>query len=86
MPPFPLGIVHYLFLSVNVYTHYSYDQGYKNVYEYLYLTLCNPMDCSLPGSSVYGILQARTLERVAISFSSARETKNRSFHFLTKGS
>ena len=26
------------------------------------LTLCNPMDCSLPGSSVYGILQARILE------------------------
>ena len=30
---------------------------------------CNPMDCSLPGSSVHGILQARTLEWVAISFS-----------------
>ena len=26
-----------------------------------YLTLCNPMDCSLPGSSVHGILQARIL-------------------------
>ena len=33
------------------------------------LTLCNPMDCSLPGSSVHGIFQARTLEWVAISFS-----------------
>ena len=32
-------------------------------------TLCNPMDCSLPGSSIYGILQARVLEWVAISFS-----------------
>ena len=31
------------------------------------LTLCNPMDCSPPGSSVHGILQARTLEWVAIS-------------------
>ena len=31
-------------------------------------TLCDPMDCSLPGSSVYGIFQARILERVAISF------------------
>ena len=33
------------------------------------LTLCNPMDCSQPGSSVHGILQARILERVAIPFS-----------------
>ena len=32
-------------------------------------TLCDPMDCSLPGSSVHGILQARVLEWVAISFS-----------------
>ena len=32
-------------------------------------TLCNPMDCSLPGSSVHGIFQARILEWVAISFS-----------------
>ena len=30
---------------------------------------CDPADCSLPGSSVRGILQARTLKRVAISFS-----------------
>ena len=30
---------------------------------------CNPMDCSLPGCSVHGILQARILEWVAISFS-----------------
>ena len=33
------------------------------------LTLHNPMDCSLPGSSVHGISQARILEWVAISFS-----------------
>ena len=33
------------------------------------LTLCDPIDSSLPGSSVHGILQARILERVAISFS-----------------
>ena len=32
-------------------------------------TLCDPMDCSLPGSSLHGILQARILEWVAISFS-----------------
>ena len=33
------------------------------------LTLCDPMDCNLPGSSVLGTLQARILESVAISFS-----------------
>ena len=33
------------------------------------LTLCDPMDCSLPCSSVHGIFQARVLEWVAISFS-----------------
>ena len=32
-------------------------------------TLCDPTDCSPPGSSVHGILQARTLERVAFPFS-----------------
>ena len=32
-------------------------------------TLGNPMDCSLPGSSIHGIFQARILEWVAISFS-----------------
>ena len=37
----------------------------------LCLTLCNPIDSSPPGSSLLGILQARTLEWVAISFSNA---------------
>ena len=32
-------------------------------------TLCDPMDCSLPGSSVHEIFQERILEWVAISFS-----------------
>ena len=35
------------------------------------LTLCDPTDGSTPGSPIPGILQARTLEWVAISFSSA---------------
>ena len=46
------------------------------MYGYIYclvakscLTLCNPMDCSPPGSSAHGISQARILEGVAISFS-----------------
>ena len=33
------------------------------------LTLCDPMDCSPPGSSVHGILQARILDWVVISSS-----------------
>ena len=57
---------------------------YTTVYHYLYsaaaaaakslqscLTLCNPIDSSPLGSSVSGILQARILEWVAISFSNA---------------
>ena len=39
------------------------------------LTLCNPIDGNQPGSPVPGILQARTLEWVAISFSSAWKWK-----------
>ena len=35
------------------------------------LTLCNPVDGSPPGSAIPGILQERTLEWVAISFSNA---------------
>ena len=34
----------------------------------LCLTLSDPMDCSLPGSSIHGIFQARVLERGAIAF------------------
>ena len=35
-------------------------------------TLCNPMDCSLPGSSVHGIFQARVPEWGAIAFSDGK--------------
>ena len=53
---------------------------YIHLYTYMYLcmhvkllhscpTLCNPMECSLPGSFVHGISQARRLEWVAISSS-----------------
>ena len=50
-----------------------------------YLTLSDPMDCSVPGSSVHGIFQARVLEWGAIAFSvlyfedmlkNATETRN----------
>ena len=34
----------------------------------LYPTLCDPLNCRLPGSSIHGISHARILERVAMSF------------------
>ena len=52
-------------------------------------TLCDPTDGSPPGSSIPGILQARTLEWVAISFSNAWKwkvkvsiVKNEAFYYL----
>ena len=47
------------------------------------LTLCDPMDCSPPGSSVHGILQARTLEWVAMpSFRGSSRPRNGSLSLL----
>ena len=40
-------------------------------------TFCNPVDCSLPGSSVHGIFWARILEWVAISFSRSSRPRDR---------
>ena len=45
------------------------QQGDSVTHTQLCPTLCDPMDCSPPGSSVHRILQARILEGVAISFS-----------------
>ena len=44
------------------------SEGVSEVVQ-LCLTLCDPVNCSLPGSFLHGILQARLLEWVAISFS-----------------
>ena len=41
-------------------------------------TLCNPIDCSPPGPSVHGILQAKTMEGIAISFSKRNYRKKES--------
>ena len=50
------------------------------------LTLCGPMDCSLPGSFVHGILQARILEWVATPFSSRSfQPRDRTHVFCTVG-
>jgi len=46
----------------------------------LYPTLSNPMDCSLPGSSVHGIFQARVLEWDAIAFSEIKGYSKNSYY------
>ena len=53
------------FLSIVLQIFEKYDECVSHSV----LSDCNPMDCSLPGSSVHGILQVRILERVAIPFS-----------------
>ena len=48
-------------------------------------TLYEPMDCSLPGTSIHGIFQARVLEWVAISFSrgsSLHRDRTQLFHIV----
>ena len=45
------------------------------------LTLCNPMNCSLPGSSVHGFLQANILEWVAVAFSRGSSQPKNQTHF-----
>ena len=52
-----------------IWAHHFKWSKVKVLVAQLCLTLCDPMDCSPPGSSVHGILQARILEWVAISFS-----------------
>ena len=48
----------------------------------LCLTLSDPMDCSLPGSSIHGIFQARVLEWVAISeqYGGSLKYENYNYH------
>ena len=48
----------------------------------LYLTLCNPMDCIPPESSVHGILQARILEWIVISFQGIFRTQESNLGLL----
>ena len=59
----------YVCVCICIYTHTAAAAAAKSLQ--LYLTLCDPIDGSPPGSPVPGILQARTLEWVAISDSNA---------------
>ena len=56
----------FYFLCLLFFTYYLYRNYYYSVTQ-LCPTLCDPMDCNLPGSSVHGILQAKILEWIAIS-------------------
>ena len=56
-------MAHYNFIKSTYFYPFSWFLITKS-----WLTLCDPMDCSMPGSSVHGISQARILEWVAISF------------------
>ena len=48
------------------------------------LTPSDPMDCSLPGPSIYGIFQARVLEWVAIAFSDSAPNMAPFTHYTSK--
>ena len=54
--------------SVVTYLRLRQQEGSESEVAQSCPTLCSPMDCSLPGSSVHGIFQARILEWVAITF------------------
>ena len=58
-------VIHILIVTFNPYNAKVYQVSSVQSCP----TLCDPKDCSLPGSSVHGISQARILEWVAISFS-----------------
>ena len=79
--PFPSPVDHIL-SELSTVTHPSWvalhgmahsfievDKAAVHVIRLVSFLRCDPMDCSLPGSSVHGIFQARILEWVAISFS-----------------
>ena len=70
-PAFLSGV----FLSIYMYSRLDTAAAVAAKLLQSCLTLCNPIDGSPPGSSIHGVLQARTLEWVAISFSNAWKWK-----------
>ena len=84
------GIWIYTWLSdwtcTHIHTHiYIYIHIYIMLVSQSCLTLCDPLVCSLPGSSLHGILQTRILQWVAIPFSRGSSQPSRSLlviHFI----
>ena len=66
-PAFP--VLHYLMEFAQIHVHWANVKVKESEVAQSCLTLCDPVDCSLPGSSLHGILHARILKWVAISFS-----------------
>ena len=68
-------LISQVFMSGNCHSDLSYNSSPHRGFSLCVLvtqscmTLCNHMDCSPPGSSIYGILQVRIVEWVAIPFS-----------------
>ena len=60
--------MHFWELQLVTYMRLFNQLVMSNLVTQLYLILCNPIDCSPPGSSLHRIFQARILEWVAISF------------------
>ena len=68
-------------LHITIYKIINMDQGESEIAQ-LCPTLCNPMDCSLTGSSVHGIFQARVLEWGARAEGSLQKMATRRQHFF----
>ena len=80
---------HFSVLYICVYVLYIYIYIYTSVLCLVAQpcpTLCHPLDCSLPGSSVHGILQARILEWVAMpSSGGSSQRRDQTQAFCTAG-
>ena len=63
-----MPIVIYQDIGISMYLCFCVKESESEVAQ-LCLTLCDPVDYSLPGFSVHGVFQARVLEWVAIAFS-----------------
>ena len=71
----------------NIYTFSSCFIVYETeIFAPFCLTLCDPMDCSLPGSSVHGILQARILEWDWVAISSSRGSSRQTLYAIAEQS